>query len=71
MLVVCAFWSRAHAAEETIADAAAALKIRGTRGAAVTFKRSEADRLDFRVTMSRLQLEEVNERGPAFGGPDA
>jgi hypothetical protein len=70
-LVVCAFWTKAHGADKTIGDAARALKVHGTRGAAVTFPLSEADRLDFRHTMRRLQLEEVNERPAELGGTDA
>lgn len=70
-LVVCAFWTKAHGADRTIGDAAAAIKLRNTRGAAVTFARSEADRFDFRRTMERLQLAEVNDHPPTEVDDDA
>jgi hypothetical protein len=61
ILHVAAFWCDDDHADE-IADFCKRFKVEGSRGAVVTFSVSTADRPDFRHTMSRLQLAEINSR---------
>lgn len=59
LLHVAAFWVDGDRGDE-MADALAEFKIAGTRGAVVTFRPDVADTYDFRHTMDKLDLAEVN-----------
>ena len=60
LLHVAAFWVASDRGDE-MADLLTAFKIRGTRGAVVTFSEQTANDPRFRHTMDRLDLSEVND----------
>lgn len=63
MLIVAALWTEGDKADEVSAALHDFETPKGFhRGAAVSFKRDQADRLDFAMTMRKLNLEEINER---------
>lgn len=64
LLIVAAFWSQTDVVDE-VADAVGSQvfpRPDGYRGAVVSFKLTVADSADFRRTMYRLDLAEVNDR---------
>jgi len=68
LLHVAAFWIDGDRCDE-LADVLADFKLAGTRGAVVTFRPDVADAFDFRRTMQRLDLAEVNEHPEARTTP--
>lgn len=67
-LIVAAFWQDTEDLD-AVCEAISPEKFPrpdGYRGAVVSFRLDVADATDFRHTMKRLQLAEVNDRRPGF-----